>query len=214
MTDTPKMFAPKPIKASSNVNGVRLINNFEKIKNVQFNSYTPKLEKNKMEITTHSKFTGRLFDMAAPGQDKLENFQLSKKGSLFEVHWEEDKTEIPLFENILRKDFGVFKNECEDLKSKSEILSILRNGNGSMSTNYSNFYQSENLDFNPNTSEHGDFFIIDDLRTSMPPIRSHNPLCRNFDLGRNALPRNTLENECLNELDLSFSQIGICYDPK
>ena len=221
MTDTPKILAPRPIKASSNIHGLRLIGNFEKLSNLSFNSYTPKLEKNKMDIQSqNSKFIGRLSDIESSTDKRLENFKLSKKASLFEVYCEEEKSDTPLFENILRRDFGVLKNECEDTISKSEILSILRNG--SLSTNFSgfdkNFYQSENLaDFNPNLyQEQADILILDDLRTSMPPIRSQNPLCRNFDMEKNSLKyaTNTLEEEILDEHNLSFCQIGTSYDQK
>jgi hypothetical protein len=98
------------------------------------------------------------------------------------------------FEKTVQNDFTKMKND-DDTVSKSEILSILR----SDSTNFESVYGSVNL---LNENEEEDFFVFDEFRTSMPPIRSGNPFYKNFE------KETPVEDE-------DFNFIGIeSYDPK
>jgi hypothetical protein len=71
--------------------------------------------------------------------------------------------------------YSNFEKDIRDSSSTSEILSILN----TRSTGFdSMLYPNINEDFN----EDSDYlFIDDDIRTSMPPMRSKNPFAKNFN---------------------------------
>jgi len=182
MDEDIKIFAPKPVKASSNFKGVKIkFGDFEKM-STPAQCHTPQLGSDsgryKRMKFTRVKEENKRIDLSANDLNGL-NFDLG---------------EDAFFEKTVQNDFSKIKSD-DDSVSKSEILSILR----SDSTNFESVYGSVNL-FNDNEEE--DYFVFDECRTSMPPIRSGNPFYKNFD---KEIP---VEDE-------DFDFVGIeSYDPK
>jgi len=107
MNDSIKLRAPKPIKSSSNYNGIRYNFNheFEKI-NTEFNSLTPKIRK----INNHC-------------PPRISSFTSYGKQFMSQCAFKFDES---TFEKTVEKDFQMLKINDDDSLSKSEILSILK----------------------------------------------------------------------------------------
>jgi hypothetical protein len=155
MNGSQKIHAPKPVRASSNINGVKISCklNFEKIDekhNQPFSSYTPKIVK-------YFKDIGFKKRVISSFNFKMENY----------LNLNEDSSNpFKTFE----KDFKTMSDEHDDFMSKSEILCILKND----STFYeSSIYRSENFCS-------GEEYTFEDEIT-MPPIRVKNPFHKNIE---------------------------------
>lgn len=225
MNGSGKIFAPKPVKANSNANGVKIISNFEKINTLPFNSHTPKPVKNNSEYNLNRK-TEYLFMnpenntcnrnseniIKVPFRAQSNKFLCDLTSNDQQSHFETDLGSI-------ERDFQNIREKIDESLSKSEILSILRND----STNYEScVYRSENaLTCEKDDVEDSEFFFVDDIRTSMPPIRSKNPFYKNYDLDKSLetpviITGSKIKKEQdfdLNDEDY-FYGLGENYDPK
>lgn len=146
-----KLFAPKPIRASSNKHGVKincLNDNIHKV-----NCYTPELEK-KSGMTMEYQISKSIHN-SIPFFKKENNIQSRDETQYFDFL--KDLTEIN-----------------DDSECKSEILTILR----SKSDNFESTMYNSNKAFLDNSQELNSSL---DLRTSMPPIRPQNPFLKNFE---------------------------------
>lgn len=205
-----KIIAPKPVKASSNIAGIKMSynfeSNFEKII-PQIGSHTPRTGNlNKRETSLNfSKFAMRSSSELYPQSQHRNsiNSNIDKNKILFS----DDGSPFSEFEKSVEKDFKSIQDE--DSLSKSEILSILKND----STFYeSTVYRSENF-FSHNKNDDEEF-VFGEERISMPPIRTKNPFYKNFE-NENVENVEKIEMEKLvNETDDYFYNIGESYDPK
>lgn len=107
MNDSIKLKAPKPIKVTSNYNGIKYNNNhlFEKI-DTDFNSFTPKIRK----INYHC-------------PPRVSSFTCYEKQFNSQCAFKFDES---TFDKTVEKDFQMLKINDEDSLCKSEILSILK----------------------------------------------------------------------------------------
>ena len=126
-----------------------------------------------------------------------------------------------IFEKNVEKDFHKLKLDDDESQFKSEILSILR----SESTAHDSYlYRSVN--FNLEKEEQDELDVPESDRISMPPIRSSNPLYKNFELENfecvecnynNFIHDEKYEDNNYNdnfEDDFYFNNLGEFYEPK
>jgi len=205
MSDSRKIIAPRPIRASSNIKGVKInfgeSHEFEKI-NLGFNTLTPKL---KMSCPREMKLNNQNQLFSAKSQTALNEMHtsktlntispLNKMNTLNENNYFFQIDEST-FDRTVEKDFQILKNNDNSI-SKSEILAILK----------SDSFNLESRMFRCMDEDVDNILLFDDIRTSMPPIRSKNSFYKNFE---NVKYKNINDDEH-NDF---YSKIGECYDPK
>jgi hypothetical protein len=186
--DSRKLHAPKPIRHQGNSRGVKLISDFEKISNFRVNSHTPKPGKQALDAASEVESQVDLEKFNYRGN--LDNLNL--KNSLLMTGGNSNKYERPRHRysktNIfhqngstnvehedIEKDFAKLHLDQEDTKSKSEIMSILGLGKNESTMYTSNF--TLNID-----DDSSSVVMMEDLRISLPPCRTHNAFYKNFHL--------------------------------
>jgi hypothetical protein len=153
MTTPAKVFAPRPIRASHNLRGVKIsIKSFERVE-APICCQTPE-PRNKISFEKNQNFS--LF--------KEHKLKLKKMKTYESNLYLQDDTN---FSRMVENDFRSLKID-DDSISKSEILSILR----SDSNNFDSMY--------PSTNDEEELFTWEEVRKS-PPVRSQNPIYKNFE---------------------------------
>jgi hypothetical protein len=185
MTTPGKILAPRPIRRSQNINGVKInISGFERLLAPKI-CHTPKPKRHFGYLGDHN--------LSDPEEVKL------KKMKTFDSNlFLQDDT---YFDEIVNMDFLEMKKN-DNSASKSEILSILR----SESTQYESMYRSANEE---------EFFNWEETHTSMPPVRSQNPLYKNLEkCSDSLLPEEMKEQINFKLFELILSTCDADYDQK
>jgi hypothetical protein len=187
MTTPGKILAPKPIRRSQNINGVKInISGFERLLAPKI-CHTPKPKRHFGFLAGHN-----LSDSEEVKFKKMKTFD----SNLF---LQDDTT----FDEIVIMDFLEMKKN-DNSASKSEILSILR----SESTQYESMYRSAN-------EEEEEFFNWEEPHTSVPPVRSQNPLYKNLErCSDSLLPEEMKEQISFKLFDLLHRTSDADYDQK
>ena len=198
MNDNFKIFAPRPVRASSNRNEIKMscnlnyeykLSKFEKI-DQPFNSYTPKLNNQKLNLNYEGNikiYSRKLDYFRKTSLEWSVNTQQTGRTKFLQ-----DDNPFSVFEKNLEKDFRNINSNDEDSFSKGEILSILRND--------STFYESVIYRSDYFGKDEEDEIIIDEeIITNVPP-RIKNPFIKNFNLD---IPKcgSELVNSCNNKSD-------------
>lgn len=175
---SPKIFAPKPVRANSNKFGRKLLHSaqsshFEKITEMKSGNFSPQPIRGRCfnnESVTFSRFIS--CGNQSNQMDSPINSTTDKENKfIFECEDEpNERFSLVNFEKCVELDFkNLTVNEDETL-CKSEILSILRNDTTLCdSTHKSGHFSVE------------DDFTCEGIRASMPPSRVNNPLYKNFE---------------------------------
>ena len=162
MIDSQRIYAPRPVKAHSNINCLKKIKNFERVNNSDYtiNSYPPSksqipdISESELRINSH-----HMQESKIPKSNKIKF--INNLSETFET-----------FSKQVDKDF---KSAISDSKFKSEIFSILKSETatnfGSNSSSYPLSGESDEDNLNQKS-----------VRFSKPPERSKNPCHKNFEM--------------------------------